>query len=86
MDDIQFESAIHRLKYEAAQDYSVEEMEYYVMGHKRGGCRKQKDRLPFTRETKQAYDLGFSHGKSQDDFLVMIFRKKLKELKKTKGK
>lgn len=82
MDDIEFENSIQRLKYQAIQDFTVDEMEYYVMGFKRGFRQtKQKERLQFNRETREAYNMGFNHGKSRDDFLAGILRKKLQELK-----
>lgn len=83
MDDKEFETAIQRLKYNAAQDFSVDEMKYYILGHKRASAKKYKEVLQLTRETRNAYNMGYNHGKAQDDFLVVIFRKKMKELKQT---
>lgn len=81
MDDIEFESAIHRLKYQAIQDFNEVEMNYFNFGYRRGFAKLKKEQMKHTRETKNAYDLGYNYGRAEDKFLIRIVRKKLRELK-----
>jgi hypothetical protein len=80
MDDIEFEDAIRKLKCGSVQDFSVEEMQFYCSGFERAICKKQKERLQFTRETRNAYNMGYNHGKAKDEFLMIGFRKRLNNL------